>query len=439
MKKIIINIISQEIFEYFQINIIKFITLFIYLIIIIFLSNFLEKNIFAEYSKVILLINSFLVISSSGFTIFFFKEFEKKTKKKKLFNFLLSNYILVNFNFFFIILFFKNYLYEYNFIIKENLFFLLLNSTYTLLYLSLISKKNLGINKTSLYENLFKNFLYLVTLIVVFFIFNELILNYIFIGYVISCYFLSIILFIKNFNFLSKYKMLEFKILNNLKENFRFFSRRIKQSLVSLYIVLEIYLPVIFLTFYQKNILLADYHIVLTIYMLFSFITVNIDVNLINRFIKSKIRSSKIMYSVLNFYIISLVYVIIVSSSLLLFWNFFNLNLLNNLFPFERITILMIIFLYLFDYIFGPNHQLYVSIINNFKNYLLLCLFNIILGFSLLTYFEQNISINNILFVSILMILIRNFFLHLNLLKINLNISLLSFKNISSICLKIFR
>ena len=82
MKKIIINIISQEIFEYFQINIIKFITLFIYLIIIIFLSNFLEKNIFAEYSKVILLINSFLVISSSGFTIFFFKEFEKKTKKK---------------------------------------------------------------------------------------------------------------------------------------------------------------------------------------------------------------------------------------------------------------------------------------------------------------------------------------------------------------------
>lgn len=427
------NFLSQEILEYFNINAIKFITLIFYLLIIVFLSNVLDKNLFAEYSKIILLLNSILIISSSGFTIFFFIEFEKNKAKKKLFNFLFSNYILINFIFLLLIFIFKNFFYQLNFAIKENLFFFLLNSTYTLLYISLISKKNIGINKTTFYENLSKNFLYLITLFTIYIFFNELIINYIFIGYVLSCYLLSIILFFKNYNFILKYKMFNFTILYDLKENFRFFYSRIRQTIVSLCIVLEIYLPVIFLTIYQKNILLADIHIILTIYMLFSFITVNIDINLINRFIINKLETNKLMNSVSNYYLISILYVLISSLLLFLFWNFFNLHFLNNMFPFKTLTILLIISLYVFDYIFGPNYQLYVSITKNLNSYIGLSILNFFLGSLLLIYFKNDYTLDKILLISLIMILIRNIFLHLKLLKLKLNISLFSFKNISVI------
>ena len=82
------------------------------------------------------------------------------------------------------------------------------------------------------------------------------------------------------------------------------------------------------------------------------------------------------MYYFLWFCIISILFQFSIKTWNELFWwnGLFIINFENNtevsgsfFQQHASYNILYIIFLYLFDYIFGPNHQLYVSIINNFN------------------------------------------------------------------------
>jgi len=134
------NKAKNNILEFVEANLYKFISLFLYVLIISLLTNILNKETFSEYSKIFLWTNIFLLLSTGGISLFFFNEYNnKKEKNKSLINFLLFDYLIVNIIIFFLLYFIeKNYLF-FDFKINIYLLFCFFNSSLTLILTSLIS------------------------------------------------------------------------------------------------------------------------------------------------------------------------------------------------------------------------------------------------------------------------------------------------------------
>ena len=82
------NKAKNNILEFVEANLYKFIALFLYVLIISLLANILNKETFSEYSKIFLWTNIFLLFSTGGISLFFFNEYNnKKVKNKSLINF----------------------------------------------------------------------------------------------------------------------------------------------------------------------------------------------------------------------------------------------------------------------------------------------------------------------------------------------------------------
>jgi O-antigen/teichoic acid export membrane protein len=416
---------GNNILEFLEANFYKFISLFLYFLTISLLANILDKEIFSEYSKIFLWTNIFILLSTSGINLFFFDQYNKKKRKtKSLINFLLFDYLIVNIIIFFILFFTeKNYLF-FDFKINTYLFFFFFNSSLTLILISLISKKNIGINKTIIYENLFKNLLFFIVILIVISVnFNSDSISRIIYGYTISCYFLSLLLFVINYKFLSK---IYNKIHSN--KNFflnlkKFFHLRISRSIISCLIVLETNLPIIFFTYYKLNNLIADYHILLTLLMFLNFLNINIHLNIFEKFLKFKKKIKKIENIVADSFTISLPFVIAISIFLMFFWNFVNFYILDEKFDFDKILILLLITLYLSDYLFGNNHIFYISRQKNLNNYIFLFLFLILISSTMIIVFSDILSLKLALSIMIFSVLIRNLFLHFSIRSFNFNIS----------------
>lgn len=424
--------------EFLEVNLYKFLAIFFNILIIVLLSNKLDKIELSEYSKIYLWCNIFLLISSSGLNLFFFQQFNNKEKIRQLINFLTLDYVIINLLIFIFLFITELKYFFFGFEINIFLFFLFFNSSFTLILLSLISKKNIGINKTTIFENLLKNFLFFSVIFYIFFINIKYIDNYnIIVGYTISCYLLSLILFIKNFSFL--------KYIYSIKNNKKFFnyfkifySIRIKQSILSFLNTIQMNLPIIFFSYYKMNLLIADYHIVLILIMFLRYVNANIDINIFDKFLKNNKNIKKLVNIVGDSYIISLPYVLILSVSIFVFWNFINLYIFDSKFYFNKITLILILLLFYSNFIFGFNHLFYISVTKNINKYLFLCFILIIVSSFLFIYFFENLSLNLSIAFMILASLLRNLWLHFYLKSIKIDVSIFNKNIIYYLSSKIF-
>jgi len=429
------NKAKNNILEFVEANLYKFIALFLYVLIISLLANILNKETFSEYSKIFLWTNIFLLFSTGGISLFFFNEYNnKKVKNKSLINFLLFDYLIVNIIIFFLLYFIeKNYLF-FDFKINIYLFFCFFNSSLTLILTSLISKKNIGINKTIIFENLFKNLFFFITILIILLInFKSVSITKIIYGYSISCYFLSFLLFVINYKFLNKIYFknhLNIKIFFNFK---KFFRMRVDHSIIACLIVLETNLPIFFFTYYKLNILLADYHILLTLFMFFNFVNINMSLNIFEKFLKYKKNIKKIENVVTDYFTISLPFVLTFSIFLLFFWTFVNIYILDGKFNFDKIIILLLIILFLSDYLFGNNHSFYISKKKNIKKYAFLFSFLILTSSIMFIFFLDYLSIKLAISIIIFCVLIRNLFLHFSIKSLNFNVSIFNKRVLFSI------
>ena len=351
-----------------------------------------------------------------------------------LINFLIFDYLIINIIVFCIVYFLeKNYLF-FDFKINIYLFYLFFNSSLTLILISLISKKNIGINKTIIFENLLKNLLFVfIILFLMLLNIKSINISKILYGFTISCYFLSFLLFIINFKFLKKILIHNYfnkKIFFKFKI---FFKSRLSKSIISTLIVIETNLPVIIFTYYKLNILLADYYILLTLLMFFNFINTNISLNVFEKFLNLKKNIEKTQILVTDYFIITLPFIIGFTFFLLFFWDLTNLYIFDSKFNFDKILILMLIILYLCDYLFGNNHIFYLSKRKDIKNYILLCSCLNLLSSSIFIYFLEYLSLKFTLSILILNVLIRNLFLHFSITSTYLDISIFNYSILSSI------